>query len=783
MGNRLSLRNNLVIVALSIALVTVMSATASHSGWTARLDIILWIGFASAIIGLFLARSLLPAFIAHIFSVIIGSAWSFWMLSRILPQNWTWLTRWEYLNEHISQWLNIAIHGGISYDNEMFILQLGILVWTASYLSMWAFIRHQNVWLALIPSGGLTLIIFHYAPATLTFYALLFLILGLILAIQFNLTAQENRWRRKHVFFRSDIQLDFLGHGLIFSVLVLSLAWFAPTLSSEQSTQLFSSFDREWRAAQGQWNRLFANLDYKPDPLTGANTFSQSLSLGGARTLDETPVMLVQSTEGRYWRAAVYDTYDGIGWSSSDTKNLPFGDGKASISTPFFRARTPITQTYTLFENGATVLYALNSPVKLDRVGQVKISEVSPSENQGNNLVYWPGQRPPWTTDITFIESNRRIQAKELYQVTSMFSLATKAQLQADITQYPQWIEAKYTKLPDGIPQRVFDLAKDITQDAANPFDKASTIENYLRTNLTYNEGIALPPADRDKVDYILFDLKEAYCDYYATSMIVMLRSLGIPARLAAGYARGQIETLDNQSQAFLVKNSDAHSWVEVFFPSYGWIEFEPTAAQSAIARFVDPNAGASSNNSPDKSNENPIDRVKDVSADGELPTDVASLAQKINLPFWGEITIPGANTLKNIALALLGLILLGMGGKIVSAVFASKTAGNQGSSPSINVIYNAMLRLSAWMGAKKQPWQTVYEHAKNLRDTVPSADVEINFISTEYVENVFSPKSDQKQDNGKSLLNAWEKIRPLFYRAIFENHNPLKKIRLPFKW
>lgn len=783
MGNRLPIRNNLVIVALSLTLITVMSATASHSGWTARLDIIVWVGIGSAIVGIMLARSLLPAIIAHFFSIIIGGGWAFWVLSRILPKDWTWLTRWEFLSGRVAQWLNIAINGGISYDNEMFILQLGLLVWLAGYASIWAIFRHQNIWFALIPSGSFTLLIFHYAPATLTFYAILFLATGLFLAIRFNLMEQESRWRKRHVFFKSDIQLDFLGQGFLFSALILTMAWFAPTISPEQSTQLFSSFDREWRSAQGQWNRLFADLNYKPDPLLTANKFSQSLSLGGARTLSDDPIMSVQASEGRYWRAAVYDSYDGNGWSSSDTRSSSFGEGNASVSTPFFRNRVPITQTYTFFNDGATVLYALNNPTKLDRPGQVKTSAVTASENQGSSFVYWPGQRPPWATDITFIESDRRIQAKEPYRVTSLFSLATKAQLRADSTNYPQWIESRYTQLPDGIPQRVFDLAEEITKDAANPFDKASAIENYLRTNITYNERIALPPPNRDKVDYILFDLKEAYCDYYATSMIVMLRSQGIPARLAAGYARGQTETLDDQSQAYLVKSKDAHSWVEVFFPSYGWIEFEPTAAQPVIARFFDPNADSATNLLNNTPPEDPIDRVQDVEALGNLPEDTPQ-PQSVNLPFWGEITIPGASSLRTIIVfaIILGLIIIAW--QIFSKFFVPHTSQETSkNAPSTQSIYNAMLKLSAWMGAKKQPWQTSYEHSKNLRHRIPTAEPEIDLITSEYVQNIFSAHQNAGTETRSQLLNAWEKIRPQFYKTIFETHNPLKKIRLPFKW
>jgi hypothetical protein len=80
-------------------------------------------------------------------------------------------------------------------------------------------------------------------------------------------------------------------------------------------------------------------------------------------------------------------------------------------------------------------------------------------------------------------------------------------------------------------------------------------------------------------VDYFLFDLQQGYCDYYATAMVVMARSLGIPARLAVGYATGEY---DPELEAYQVTRANAHSWAEVYFPEYGWIRFEPTATLPA---------------------------------------------------------------------------------------------------------------------------------------------------------------------------------------------------------
>ena len=97
----------------------------------------------------------------------------------------------------------------------------------------------------------------------------------------------------------------------------------------------------------------------------------------------------------------------------------------------------------------------------------------------------------------------------------------------------------RYLQLPDTVPFRVRDLAAKITAAYDNPYDKAEAIEAVLRT-YEYNQGIAAPPPGADAVDYFLYDVKQGYCDYYASAMVVMLRSVGIPARFAVGYTPGK---------------------------------------------------------------------------------------------------------------------------------------------------------------------------------------------------------------------------------------------------
>lgn len=136
-------------------------------------------------------------------------------------------------------------------------------------------------------------------------------------------------------------------------------------------------------------------------------------------------------------------------------------------------------------------------------------------------------------------------------------------------------INEQYLNLPESLPERVRDLAYEITKDKETDYDKVKAIEDYFLTNFhyTYNPGDV--PLGRDFVDYFLFDSKEGYCTYYATAMTVLVRSIGLPARYVEGYCLTR-DTWKGKNE-YWVTNMQAHAWTEVYFEGIGWISFEPT--------------------------------------------------------------------------------------------------------------------------------------------------------------------------------------------------------------
>jgi hypothetical protein len=165
------------------------------------------------------------------------------------------------------------------------------------------------------------------------------------------------------------------------------------------------------------------------------------------------------------------------------------------------------------------------------------------------------------------------------YEAWSDIARPGAAELRAASGPYPPQVLLDNLQLPRLDP-RIARLAQEITASAKDNYDKAAVVERYLLTHFTYT--LQLPrTTPRDPIANFLFVRKQGHCEYFASSMAVMLRTLGIPSRVVNGFRATQFNDLTSQ---YVVRNSDAHSWVEAYFPGYGWVSFDPTPAGPAQA-------------------------------------------------------------------------------------------------------------------------------------------------------------------------------------------------------
>ena len=166
------------------------------------------------------------------------------------------------------------------------------------------------------------------------------------------------------------------------------------------------------------------------------------------------------------------------------------------------------------------------------------------------------------------------------YIITSSVPVMDPEKLQAAGTNYPVHILHRYTQLPPDLPGRIGGLAHEITLSGETPYEKAVLVERNLQ-RLEYNLEMDPPPFNVDGVDHFLFDQRQGYSEYFASAMVVLLRTVGVPARLAVGYTSGEETEVPG---IYAVRDSNSHGWVEVYFPGYSWVPFEPTPGQALPA-------------------------------------------------------------------------------------------------------------------------------------------------------------------------------------------------------
>jgi hypothetical protein len=343
---------------------------------------------------------------------------------------------------------------------------------------------------------------------------------------------------------------------------------------------------------------------------------------------------------------------------------------------------------------------------------------------------------------------------------TGSISIASAEDLRASRSAYPAWITRQYLQVPAAVPQRVRLLARNIAAQFNTPYERAKAVESYLRQNIVYDETREAPPPNVEASDYILYTTHRGYCTYYATAMVMMLRSLGVPSRIATGYAAGDMELAgpDSPTADFTVRIRDSHVWVEVWFPEYGWVEFEPTAAQpdvdrTALAAMANPPTPAPLP-TPDLAELERQAQERQNRADLEPPEVERSSDISISL-------LNFYNSIKN-ALPFIALVLL-MGGLAVFGTRFAESAGLE-KLPPAQKAYGMLSRWATWLGIGENV--TPYEQADNIAQRAPRAKDGAQTITQAYVRQRFGRQRNDIANDTIEMRYAWAAARKELRKA-----------------
>ncbi len=566
-----------LIIAVVLLALPVLSLDAA--GWPLELSTLMTTSILSVLFGFVLARSQYNELLGLLISGIYGACFVLLIAAFNQPGN---LGDGVYtVFSHLFRWIVDATNGGINQDDLVFTLLIASLFWFLGYNLAWHLFRIDRVWRAILPPALILISnsVYYTGDANLDGYLIVFTFLSLLLVVRSNLDAREWEWYLNGIHVPRRLRNQVFRVGALLALIVLIAAWAVPRNDVQERLQNFQEFMQSEPLTQLSelWNRLFAPADVQ-GPATADYYGGDSLQLGGAIRLGDQVVFLASAPQGRryYWRARVFDYYDSGRWTSAADTRLTDPEAPLTIDSEPSNARVPVQQTFTMGLNASRLIYAAPQPAQIDLPTRTDLRYTPNANLVGQDML------------VSVIRPTKVLYRGDSYTATSLMSTATADELRSAGTTYPQWVRDLYTNYIPSVTGRTIALANQIVADAnaQTPYDKAKAIETWLRYNITYNETIPQPPAGQDPVDWVLFDYKQGYCNYYASAMVVMLRTMGIPARMAAGFAQG---TFNSDENAFVVQERDAHTWVEVYFPGYGWIEFEPTAAQAPLNRGDEP--------------------------------------------------------------------------------------------------------------------------------------------------------------------------------------------------
>lgn len=491
----------------------------------------------------------------------------FWLdLSVIFDRFWLWMAS--------------VLDGQSNFDPIGRGIFWGTAVWFMLIWVCWGIVRARKPLLGLLPIMILLTLGLDYTGGRAAVILYLSFAL-LILLVLTHYDFQERRWESENIDYSDEIRIDIQWVGLALSGSLLILALLTPSISIRQIVNDI----RERFQESSQSDTVTDSFGLRAEPAPQENNPFEEIHnprlptvhlVGSGPELSDEVVFRVQILavedqydpdqnldRGFYWRAITFDRYTGFGWTSSRYVAHSYDAGESFVDFDTENAYL-IRGSIQVSEDEQELVYAPGELVTLDRDFVAALRPVGD---------------PAAVQDIY-----AALISHDSYWFDTVQFLYSENELREASHEYPEWIKTRYLALPESISPQVRDLALEITASEPTQFDRAVAIERYLR-GFDYTLDIPQPPHGREISDYFLFDLKRGYCDYYATTMVVLSRAAGIPARLAVGYAAG---TYDPTNDEYVITADMAHAWVEVYFPKHGWVVFEPTAGRPALERAVD---------------------------------------------------------------------------------------------------------------------------------------------------------------------------------------------------
>jgi transglutaminase-like putative cysteine protease len=454
-------------------------------------------------------------------------------------------------------------------DPLFFLLWVCLAFWVIGLTSGYALARRRRVFVS-IAAGGAAIVVIqaygNYQPRG-SWWLAIFVLLAVLLASRAHFLQRQTSWLGTRLFVGEDSGGNILAGLFLSAALTILAAWWMPAVpgSVQRAAETWNSYVEPIRERLSNAVTSLSGPYGKP----GVNFYGGVLPLGQNAAAGDQVVLRVQVLESPgvnlryYWRGRAYSDYAAGTWSAAPSTRLLFHSEDQDLTVPNAAGRMEGLFRVTSEFQTQSLIYGPAPAIWLDRTAEISAVRAAPG---AYDVFSWVATLP--------------VAQGSAYELRSTLRNPTVLELRAAGDSYPAWVTSGYLGVPERHRPRLERLAQQTTFGQPSAYDKALAITNYLRLNISYSPSVPPIPEGQDPVMWVLFDHKQGYCNYYASAEVLLLRSIGIPARLAVGFARGEFV-----DAAYTVHRRDAHAWPEVYFPGIGWVEFEPTANQSPLAR------------------------------------------------------------------------------------------------------------------------------------------------------------------------------------------------------
>ena len=673
------------------------------------------------------------------------------MVGGILVKDGSFQDRFEATAASAANAFNdlVVLEQAFTQEYGHHLLVIGLFVWGTSMFAAFATFGHRRPLSAVVLIGVVLVINMSLTVNDQLGYLIIYSLASLFLLIQSHALEEQAEWLRRRIGDPAAIsRIYFRGGSLFIAIAVVGSLLLTWTASSDPLAGAWDGVS----AGVIDWSRSVAKfLPGGPNSKNLGTEFGDDTQIRGFWVGDGSVDATIQLSPGEleplYWRAVTFDQFDLNSWKSTAASQVEKLRGEALFAdsldvVPPTVATREIQFTVTPMGYAGTAILSPLMPASVDQVVTVK------TLGQG---AYFAGLR--------------RNASGSPYRVTAVIPISDGRvdgglegnRLRVAGNDYPQEIKDLYLDVPEGsMGPDATELLADILAalpggDRTNPYDIAKTMEMRFRgPEFSFKRNVQDLPCPEQRLSTVecFARYKEGFCQYYATTMAIFLRELGIPTRVAEGYLPGDRDPRTGQET---LRALNQHMWVEVYFPGFGWVPFDPTGG--SVAQLGALPSGA------------PIESARPRPSSSRGP---ASSSRATRDPRNGPDGTFGAasTTGKGPSAGLLGAVAVLLAIILAALAFVVWRRGPRGQT-SPDRAYGTVTRMASRLGYGPRPNQTVYEYAGTLGEVLPDARPALDTVARAKVESTYG-RGVLGSERLLALREAERRLRVSLLRLLF---------------